>query len=467
LGEPAQPIERVGPQPGPQASLVACPAHEILYGGARGGGKSFGLLLDWLAHASHNGGDARGILFRRTMPELEDMLDKARELFPRLGWTYLEQKKTWHSPDGATLKLRYLERDAHADRYQGHAYTWVGLDEAGSWPRPDPIDKLRATLRSAAGVQPRMVLSANPGGVGHNWIKRRYIDPVKPYTLQSEIAGGSRWLLTYIPAKFEDNFILQQADPGYIDRATDKLPEWLAKAWRDGNWDIVAGGMFDDVWSSSYHVVRPFTIPASWRIDRSFDWGSSRPFSVGWWAESDGTDIEYQDGTKQTTRRGDLFRVTEWYGWNGNPNEGCRMLARDVARGIKEREQAMGYNVQPGPADNSIFDVENGQCLADDMAQIGIRWDRADKSPGSRRTGAEQFRAMLSGAVPENGTRDEPGLFVFDTCRHFIRTVPTLPRSEKDPEDVDSDAEDHIYDETRYRIRKVSRSLKRRKMKGF
>jgi len=466
MGEPAE-VEHVGPQPGPQSKFLACPANEILYGGARGGGKSYGLLLDWVAHAARHGNDARGILLRRTMPELEDMLDKARELLPRMGWQYFEQKKTWVSPQGASLKMRYLERDQHADRYQGHAYTWIGLDEAGSWPRPDPIDKLRATLRSAAGVKPRMILSANPGGVGHNWIKRRYIDPVKPYELQAEITGGARWTIAFIPAKFEDNPILQQADPGYIDRATDKLPDWLAKAWRDGNWDIVAGGMFDDVWSPEHHIIQPFPIPKSWRIDRSFDWGSSHPFSVGWWAESDGTDVKLNDGSIRTTVRGDLFRIAEWYGWNGRPNEGCRMLAKDVARGIKEKEASMGYNVQPGPADSSIFDVENGQCLADDMAQIGIRWDKADKSPGSRRTGAEQLRAMLSGAVPKNGPREEPGLFVFDTCRNFIRTVPSLPRDDKDIEDVDTDAEDHIYDEVRYRIRQIDRSLKRRKLKGI
>lgn len=462
MGEPAT-VERVGPQPGPQAKFLACPANEILYGGARGGGKSYGLLLDWVAHAGRYGKEARGILFRRTMPELEDMLDKARELLPRMGWKYFEQKKTWMSPQGAALKMRYLERDQHADRYQGHAYTWVGLDEAGSWPRPDPIDKLRATLRSAAGVKPRMVLSANPGGAGHNWIKRRYVDPAKPYTLQAEITGGSRWTLTYIPARFSDNRILQQADPGYIDRATDRLPDWLARAWRDGDWNIVAGGMFDDVWHESVHAVEPFDIPSGWRVDRSFDWGSSKPFSVGWWAESDGTDIEYPDGSKRSTQRGDLFRIAEWYGWNGEPNTGVKATAAEIARGIKRIEKDMGHRVHPGPADSSIYDVENANSIASDMEAVGVRWERADKGPGSRKQGWEKLRERLTNSVKREG----PGLYVFSTCRQFIRTVPSLPRDSKHPDDVDTDAEDHVGDETRYRVLTKRREMKRVKLQGL
>lgn len=446
------------PQPGPQARFVSCPANEVLFGGARGGGKSYGMLIDWCAHEARWGPAARGILFRRTLREFDNLKEKCAEILPPLGWGYSVQNSTWHSPRGAFLRLRYLDRDAHAANYQGHEYTWLGVDEAGSFPSPAPIDKLRATLRSAAGVTPRMVLTANPGGVGHNWIKGRYIDPVPPMRLQRLQFGASEWTLCFIPSKFEDNIALSKADPGYIDRIVDGLPDWLAKAWRDGNWDIIAGGMFDDVWDSRAHVVRPFTVPPSWRVDRSFDWGSSRPFSVGWWAESDGSDIAWPDGETRSTVRGDLFRIAEWYGWNGRPNEGCRMLATEIAKGIKEREAAMGLKVRPGPADSSIFDVENGRSINDDMAGLGVSWDRADKSPGSRKTGAEQVRKMLRAAAER--PREAPGLFVFETCRQFIRTVPTLPRSEKDIEDIDTTAEDHIYDETRYRVRAVRRRLR-------
>ena len=461
MGEPARSLT-VGPQPGPQAKLLSCPANEILYGGARGGGKSYGLLLDWMAHEARYGKDARGILFRRTMPELEDMLEKARELLPGFGWLYQEQKKTWVSSTGATLKMRYLERDNHADRYQGHQYTWCGLDEAGSWANPAPIDKLRATLRSpVVGKRVRMVLSANPGGAGHNWLKRRFIDPVQPYRLQHEINGQSTWTVCYIPARFADNRILQRADPGYLDRATAKLPEWLAKAWRDGDWNIVAGGMFDDVWQEDLHVIEPFEIPRTWRLDRAFDWGSSRPFAVGWFAESDGSDIVLADGTEMSFPRGSVFQVAEWYGWNGRPNEGLRMTATDIARGVVQQDASLG-RVRPGPADTAIWTTQNGNCIADDMARAGCRWEKADKSPGSRVVGWDKVREMLGNVA----SQEDPAFHVFATCRNTIRTLPTLPRDAKNPDDVDSDSEDHIADMIRYRLAMPKRIASTIPLKG-
>lgn len=406
------------------------------------------MLLDWLTHAARHGKDARGILFRRTMPELEDMLDKARELMPRMGWKYFEQKKTWVGPTGAVLKMRYLERDQHADRYMGHEYSWVGIDEAGSWPSPYPIDKLRATLRSAAGIKPRMVLTANPGGVGHNWLKARYIDPAQPLKIQTEINGESTWTLTYIPAKFSDNLLLQRADPGYIDRATAKLPEWLAKAWRDGDWNIVAGGMFDDVWSDR-NEIEPFPIPKGWRIDRGFDWGSSRPFAVGWFAESDGTAAKLRDETEWCPPKGTVIMVAEWYGSTGKPNEGVRMTAKEIGRGVIERDKFIGH-VYPGPADSAIYNTQDNHCIADEMAIVGCRWEASDKGPGSRVTGWQTLRDRLTSANIQ--PMEDPGFFVFKTCRHTIRTVPALPRDSKNIEDVNTDAEDHIGDMIRYRL---------------
>jgi hypothetical protein len=219
----------------------------------------------------------------------------------------------------------------------------------------------------------------------------------------------------------------------------------------DGDWNIVAGGMFDDVWSLETHTLEPFDIPSSWVIDRSFDWGSSHPFSVGFWAESDGTEATLVDGTKRSWPRGTLFRIGEIYGWNGNPDEGCKKLAVEVARDIVAFQKVVpwGARVTPGPADNSVFDAENGMCIADDMAKLGVRWERSDKSPGSRKTGWEAMRKRFKAASKH--PMEDPGLFVFKTCRHFIRTVPALPRDDKKQDDVDTKAEDHVGDETRYR----------------
>lgn len=438
-----------------QARFLSCPANEVLYGGARGGGKSWATLLDWLRHEKHYGALAKGILFRRTLPELEDMQSKAETLFPSCGGTFKGQAKTWHFPSGAKLKLRYLERDSDADRYQGHDYNWIAFEEAGCWYNPKPLDKLKACLRSAEGVRHRLVLTANPGGVGHNWLKARFVDPVPAETIQ-KLEGG--WTRVYIPAKVTDNPALLKADPGYIERIKDAAgsPEML-KAWLEGSWDIVAGGMFDDVWDLGIHAIDPFDIPASWRIDRSFDWGSSKPFSVGFWAQSDGTEAVLRDGTRKAWPRGTMFRIAEIYGWNGQPNEGCKKLAVEVARDIDkmQKEVPWGGRVKPGPADNSIFDAENGVCIADDMAKLGIRWERSDKSPGSRKTGWEAMRRLFKAC--KQHPMEEPGMFVFNTCRQFLRTIPTLPRDANKTDDVDTHSEDHIADETRYRALAVMR----------
>jgi hypothetical protein len=262
---------------------------------------------------------------------------------------------------------------------------------------------------------------------------------------QPKVEGGMR--RQYIPAKLDDNPTLTETDPDYIDRLEGLGNPELIRAMRDGDWDIVAGGMFDDLWHRPTHVLTPFDIPSSWRIDRGFDWGSSKPFSVVWFAESDGTTATMRDGTTRTFPRGTIFAIEEWYGWNGKPNEGCKMLAVDIATDIVEREKGKPYQVKPGPADTSIFDTQNGMCIADDMKKKGVKWDKADKSPGSRKNGWEMIRKLMKQARGN----ELPGFFVFDTCIHIIRTLPVLPRSQRDADDVDTDAEDHAPDVVRYR----------------
>jgi hypothetical protein len=248
--------------------------------------------------------------------------------------------------------------------------------------------------------------------------------------------------------------ILLDADPDYLKTLQSDSNAHRRKAWLEGSWDIVAGGLFDDLWDPRVHVVEAFPVPESWRVDRSFDWGSTQPFSVGWWAESDGTDATLADGTTRPTVRGDLYRIAEWYGWSGKPNDGLKMTARKVALGILERERDLGLEVRPGPADSHIFaDARIGRDIAAEMAAAGVHWTKAHKGSGSRLIGAERLRALLAGALPRSdGPREQPGLFVFAGCRAFIRTVPVLPRGTGDPDDVDTNAEDHVYDETRYRI---------------
>ena len=456
--------------PGVQSLMVSCPVGDLLYGGARGPGKTYGLLLDWLEHQDEFGSGAQGLLVRRTYDELEEVCVKAARLFPLIGARWSASKRTWHFPTGSWLRLRYLDNEEDAGRYQGHEYTWIGVDEAGNYARAATIDLLRACLRSGRGVRCVLRLTANPGGVGHNWLKARYIDPAPHFAVhRSEIrlpdASVAVAERVFIPGTLDDNPALQRADPEYWQRVVWAAAgnEGLLKAWRFGDWDIVAGGMFDDVFRRSIHVIEPFEIPASWYLDRAFDWGSSRPYSVGFWAQSDGTGAP---GGRHYPR-GSLFRVGELYGClPGRPNEGTKRLAVEVAADVRAWEAAYGRPFAPGPADPSIWATANGlgRSIADDMARAGVRWLRADNAPGSRKIGWEALRRYLKAAWPERDglPPESPALYVFATCVDWIRTVPVLRRDGKKPDDVDTDAEDHAADETRYRLLAIAPGRVRR-----
>jgi hypothetical protein len=422
----------------------------------RGGGKTDGLGGDWLEHARRYGPGARGLFFRQTYPELEEVEQRFLDIFPALGGTWLAGKRTWTFTNGARLRMRYLESLKDAQQYMGQSNTWVGGDELGNYPDHKPVDLLRGTLRSATGVPCVFRGSANPGGVGHNWLKARYIDPAPPLTpfAATEVVAGETITVTrcFIPSTLEDNALLMRNDPNYWQRvmAATGGNEALLKAWRYGLWDIVAGGMLDDVFQARHHSLEPFPLPRHWLVRRVFDWGSSKPFAVGWFAHSDGATPV--DPWERIYPKGTRFLVMEYYGWNGKPNEGLRMTNTEMARQIHAIEAASPYagRIVPGPADSQIFDVTNGTSIAAEMAREGITWTPAQKGPGSRRQGATLLRQYLKAGLA--WPMEEPGLFVFNTCRQWLRTVPIVPRDPKNADDVNSASEDHLYDLTRYEL---------------
>lgn len=477
------------PQTGSQEHFLKSPFLEVLYHGTRGPGKTDALIFSFAGKVGKGYGPAwRGILFRQTYPQLADIEVKTKKWFKILygdNAKFNEATKTWKWSTGEQLLLRHMRRPEDYWNYHGHEYPWQGWEELTNWADDRCFLSMFACCRSSHPGVPRMIrCTTNPYGVGHNWVKERYnlhgqwwVNNVQ--LSPKGIDGTPEPARAAIHGHISENRILLDADPHYVANivASADNPAMM-EAWLDGSWDIVAGGMFDDVWRPDVHIIDPFPIPRSWRLDRSFDWGSSAPFSVGWWAESDGTDVQTPRGTMSTVR-GDLFRVAEWYGWNGKANKGLKMLATDIAAGIVDRELRWGLlgKVVPGPADSSIFDVENGMCIANDMAMPvrvqgqqlpGVVWERADKSPGSRKTGWEQMRKMFKASVrPKIGVREQPGLFVFRSCDQFVRTVPVLPRKEKDMDDVDKDAEDHVGDEVRYRVRFDKRSARTGVAKGL
>ncbi len=471
------------PQDGSQMKFMDCELFECLFHGTRGPGKTDALLMAFAQHVEKgHGGAWSGIIFRQSYPQLADVQAKSekwfRQIFPAAKFN--RAKMMWEWPTGERLLLRHMNRPEDYWNYHGHEYPFIGWEELTNWADDQCFKSMFACCRSSVVGVPRMVrATTNPYGPGHNWCKDRYRLHGKWWqniTIvdATDMDGNPEPIRCAIYGHIGENKILLKADPLYRQTVVAAAANpAMAKAWLRGSWDIVAGGMFEDVWNPTYNVVGRFEVPLSWRLDRSFDWGSSAPFSVGWWAMSDGSDLTYRDGKVVSTVRGDLYRVREWYGWNGSPNKGLRYLAVDIAQGIVERELQWGWRnenplaplrVKPGPADSSIFDVENGVSIGNDMAKPvrignlmhkGVFWDRADKRPGSRKTGWEAMRKMMKAAHRKKSRpRETPGFHVVgEECPQFLRTVLSLPRDERDLDDVDTKAEDHIGDEARYRVR--------------
>lgn len=434
------------PQEGPQTALVTCPVFEVFYGGARGGGKTESSIGDWLEHSSTYGEHAIGIFVRRKLTQLAEVIARTQQIFPKIGAKWNEQKKTWTMPGGGRLKFVYLERDSDAEQYQGHSYTRVYIEEATNFPSPSPINKLRATLRSGAGVPCGMRLTGNPGGPGHNWVKARYIDPnpagyqIITEETELEVDGVKRMVSldrVFIPSKLGDNALLLKNDPTYILRLRQSGSEALVRAWLDGDWSIIDGAFFEE-FSEIDHVIPTAdfhkVMNPGMLLFRSFDWGSSKPFSVGWYAL---LDKEY-DVAGRRLPKGALVKYREWYGAKGI-NVGLKMTADKVAQGIVEREK--GERIRYGVADPAIFIVNGGPSIGETMAIHKCSWRRGDNK---RMSGWEQVHIRLKG---ENGV---PMLYFCDNCEDSIRTLPVLQHDEVNTEDLDTDGEDHAADELRY-----------------
>ncbi|HEY5107819.1 MAG TPA: terminase family protein [Caulobacteraceae bacterium] len=431
------------PLSGPQTAFVLSDVFEVIYGGARGGGKTDGVLGEFSLHAQEYGADARGLLVRRTRTALEPTIARAKEIYRPCGAGWREAKSRFEWPSGAVLYFRHLDNDSDADLYQGHSYTRVYVEELTQFPRPGPIDKLKATLRSAAGVRCGFRATCNPGGGGHAWVKARYIDAGAHQVVREPFHNPfdkttSTLDRVFIPARLTDNPMLLENDPGYVGRLRQSGSEALVKAWLEGDWNAVLGAFFDK-WSNA-NIIAPFVIPHWWTRFRSFDWGHASPFSVGWWAVAS-DDFNHAAGV---IPRGAMVRYREWYGV-GRRGEGLRLDTEAIAEGILELEA--GEIIAFGVADPSLFNEAGGPSLAERYARCGAHFRRADNSRIPRAgamSGWDQMRARIRG----DGAR--PMLYVFDTCRDFIRTVPVLQHDPDRLEDLDTRSEDHIADEARY-----------------
>jgi len=443
------------PLPGSQVSFLSCPVFECLLAGNRGGGKTQILLMDYAKDIGKGYGNAwRGVLFRREVGDLDDVVQKIDEWFPKMfpGFRFNRSKGDYAAifPDGEKLLLRHLRDYEDYKDYHGHQYPWQGFEELSEWENLEAYKAMHSCCRPPApGIPCRIRATSNPYGPGHSEVKKRF---GLPENFGKVIKSKYERDRVAISSSLAENFVMLHSDPEYPKNIVSAARNSAqAKAWLKGDWNVTSGGLIDDLWQDKFHVVPNFQlrhVPRGWEFFRSYDHGQSAPFSVGWWLVSDGTPLII--GNKVIGGvRGDIIRFNEWYGTDGDPNKGVRMASRDIGRGILDREEDMGRYAFPGPADNQIFDKASDRDRrgpADDMEDQGVFWERSDKSSGSRKRGYEVLRDYLRGAIPAvDGTRDYPGFFVCERCQWFRELAVSAPRGRKDPDDVPEGYADHCY----------------------
>lgn len=431
-----------------QKRFMERPEYEVLYGGAAGGGKSDALLIEALrqVHIPYY----RGLILRKTYPQLSELVERSEMLYPRAirGAKYNESKHRWSFPSGSMIYFGSMQYTKDRLKYQGKHYDFIAFDELTHFTWDEYSYMFSRNRPGGPGTRVYMRATTNPGGIGHGWVKSRFVTAAPPMTPITEtfnvvtpsgqIIEGSRKRI-FVPATVFDNQELLHNDPEYIMKLA-AMPEAERKALLYGDWDSFSGQVFtewrndpehykDQRWT---HVVEPFKIPEYWQIYRGFDFGYTKPYSVGWYA---------------VDAHGKIYRIAELYGCTGTPNEGVRQdpvtIAAEIRRVEQEDINLKGKNII-GIADPSIFDESRGESVAR-MMEKSPNFIVFSPGDNTRIAGKMQYHYRL--AFDSEGN---PKFQVFSTCRHFIRTIPDIVYDEKYVEDIDTSQEDHIYDECRY-----------------
>ncbi len=444
------------PQPSEKQLLFLNDEHKyIAYGGARGGGKSWAVRVKAALLCLKYPG-IKVMIVRKTYPELQEnhilplceLLHVYDEDSEKRLALYNDQKKHIVFPNKSRILFRYCDNDADAQRFQGTEVDVLFVDEA-TQQSEERMDRLKACVRGVNDFPKRVYYTMNPGGEGHGWVKRLFID--RQYR-EGEDPGD----YSFIPALVTDNLALMRSDPDYV-RKLGALPPKLRDAWLYGRWDLFEGQFFEDfraapdlAMAQKYgftdsskelrrqrrftHVIESFDLAAGdkrgWSVFRSYDFGYGRPFSCAWWA------VDY-DGV--------LYRILELYGCSGTPNEGLRWTPEkqfsEIARIEKEHPWLRNRHIT-GVADPSIWDGSRGESVAETAARHGLSFVPGENQ---RIPGWMQCHYRL-----QFDERGYPRMYVFDNCAAFLRTVPLMQFSKSCPEDLDTAREDHVCDEWRY-----------------
>lgn len=429
------------PNPGPQTDFLAASEREVLYGGAAGGGKSYGLLADPMRYF-HNK-NFNGIILRRTNDELRELIWKSQEMYPKIypGAKWQEKKSQWVFPSGAKLWMTYLERDEDVLRYQGLAFSYIAFDELTQHATPFAWNYMRSRLRTTDPDLPLfMRATTNPGGRGHGWVKKMFVDPAPAnkrfvatdidsgepmvFPVGHDREGDPLFYRRFIPASLKDNPYLMR--DGQYESNLLALPEMQRRQLLEGDWAVADGAAFPEFKQTS-HVCEPFDIPDDWRRFRSCDYGYSSYSAVHWFA----IDPSYET----------LYVYRELYV--------SKHTGKDLGRAVMKAEQ--GDNIHYGVLDSSCWHNRGqiGPSIAEEMISMGCRWRPSDRSAGARVSGKNRFHEVLK----INEETDTPGIVFFNTCRQIIADLPVIPSDPKGSDDIDPRyATDHAYDSVRYGI---------------
>ena len=423
------------PNDGPQTEFLASPEKEVLYGGAAGGGKSYAMLMDLLRYADNK--NHRALLLRRTLAELTELIDKSKQIYPKAfpRARFKESTKTWEFPSGATALFSYVDKDDDVYRYQGQSFTWIGIDELGHYPTPYVWNYLRSRLRTTdPKIDTYMRASSNPGGAGGWWVKKMFVDPAPPanpfwatdietskvlkYGISHQKAGEPLFQRKFIPARLTDNPHL--AMDGEYEAMLLSLPEVERKRLLSGDWDVAEGAAFRE-FSRELHVIDPVEIPYNWVRVRACDYGYSAPSCVLWGA------LDWDDN---------IWIYRELY-VKGHTGEQLADLILQM--------EADDPGMYIGILDKSCWNkTGHGLSVAESMVRKGVRWV---PSNSDRVNGKIEVHRRL-----QMDSYGNPRLRIFNTCTNLVRTLPTLPISKTNSEDIDTRTEDHAYDALRYMV---------------
>lgn len=499
--KPPEPVNEVIWQAIPDSSqeiAIDARAHHILYHGARGPGKTVTQLMRFRKRVGIGYGPFwRGVIFDKEYKNLADLVAQSKRFFNAFhdGAVFKESatEYKWVWPTGEELLFRHVKKPADYEDYHGHEYPFIGWNELTKWANPDLYDKLMSVNRSSFTPElhtpkntdgsyatadgkplpeiPLEVFSTtNPSGPGHNWVRRRFIlkagpgelfkETTRVYDPKTKEEVDVVKTQVHIFGSWRENIYLAKEYIAELEKIKDPN---LRRAWLYGDWDVTAGGAIDDLWDSNVHVLPVFPIPEHWALDRGFDWGSTAPFCVIWFAECNGEECQLPPGVTIKGSNvfcppaGTLIACAEWYGSKEiGTNKGLKMSATKIAEGIKEREiqfmRLKHFKKQPrgGPADNQIRNVNDVSVDTTEMAmqKMGISWTESDKSPGSRAVGLQLLRDRLEAALVGEGK----AIYFMRNCPASLELLPPIPRDEEKPDETDPDYEDHPFDVVKYRI---------------